>query len=143
VGTYGYAAPDYIETGHLTTKSDVWSFGVVLYELLTGRRSLDRNRPANEQKLLDWVRQFPIDSRRFNMIMDHRLQYQFSVKAAREIAKLADRCLAKQAKERPKMSDVVESLRLIIQIKETGRGPGEEHSRSSPGKGKTAESSRR
>ncbi|KAF3446051.1 hypothetical protein FNV43_RR11230 [Rhamnella rubrinervis] len=58
VGTYGYAAPDYIETGHLTTKSDVWSFGVVLYEVLTGRRSLERNRPRMEQKLLEWVKEF-------------------------------------------------------------------------------------
>ncbi|ONK59153.1 uncharacterized protein A4U43_C08F3530 [Asparagus officinalis] len=139
VGTYGYAAPDYIETGHLTTRSDVWSFGVVLYELLAGRRSLERNRPANEQKLLDWVKQFPIESRRFNMIMDPRLQYQFSVKAAREIAKLADKCLVKQAKERPQMSEVVESLKQIAQIKESGGGSGDsrgESSSSVSGKGK-------
>lgn len=114
VGTHGYAAPEYIETGHLTTKSDIWSFGVVLYELLTGRRSLDRNRPANEQKLVNWVREHPVDSRKFNMIMDPRLQNQYSSKAAREIAKLAERCLLKQAKERPKMSEVVETLRLIV-----------------------------
>ncbi|KAJ6845120.1 putative serine/threonine-protein kinase PBL19 [Iris pallida] len=120
VGTYGYAAPDYIETGHLTTKSDVWSFGVVLYELLAGRRSLERNRPTGEQKLLEWVKQHPADSGRFNMIMDPRLQHQFSDKAAREIAKLADRCLNRQAKERPKMSEVVECLKQAIEIKDTG-----------------------
>lgn len=143
VGTYGYAAPDYIETGHLTTKSDVWSFGVVLYELLTGRRSLERNRPADEQKLLDWVRQFPIESRRFNMIMDPRLQYQFSMKAAREIAKLADRCLAKLAKERPKMSEVVESLKEIMLIKETAAtGDARDRSHGTSGKGKRTEPSR-
>lgn len=118
MGTFGYAAPDYVETGHLTTKSDVWSFGVVLYELLTGRRSLERNRPANERKLIEWVKQFPIETRRFNMIMDPKLQYQFSLKSAREIAKLADKCLAKQAKERPKMSEVVESLKQIIKMKD-------------------------
>jgi serine/threonine protein kinase len=39
MGTFGYAAPDYVQTGHLTTKSDVWSFGVVLYEILTARRA--------------------------------------------------------------------------------------------------------
>ncbi|KAJ6850606.1 putative serine/threonine-protein kinase PBL19 [Iris pallida] len=121
VGTYGYAAPDYIETGHLTTKSDVWSFGVVLYELLAGRRSLERSRPTGEQKLLEWVKQYPADSRRFNVIMDPRLQSQFSDKAAREIAKLADRCLNRQAKERPKMSEVVERLKEAIQMKETGK----------------------
>ncbi|PKA46135.1 putative receptor-like protein kinase [Apostasia shenzhenica] len=118
VGTYGYAAPDYIETGHLTIKSDVWSFGVVLYELLTGRRSLDRNRPSNEQKLLDWVKQFPIESKRFNMVMDPRLSYQYSLKAAREMAKLANSCLSKQAKERPRMSQVVQILIHIVQINE-------------------------
>ena len=55
VGTYGYTAPDYIETGHLTAKSDVWSFGVVLYEMLTGSRSLERNLPKTKQRLLEWV----------------------------------------------------------------------------------------
>jgi serine/threonine protein kinase len=40
---------------HLTAKSDVWSFGMVLYEILTGRRSIEKNRPSNEQKLLEWV----------------------------------------------------------------------------------------
>ncbi|KAJ4733456.1 Protein kinase superfamily protein [Rhynchospora pubera] len=111
VGTYGYAAPDYIETGHLTTKSDVWSFGVVLYEIITGRRSLDRNRPPGEQKLLEWVRQYPPEKRSFRMIIDPKLRNLYSLKAAIEIAKLAESCLAKNSKERPKMSEVVERLR--------------------------------
>lgn len=115
VGTHGYAAPDYIETGHLTSKSDVWSFGVVLYEILTGRRSLDRNRPQGEQKLLEWVGQFPPDSRNFRMIMDPKLRGEYSSKAAREIAKLAQSCLLKTPKERPAMSEVVEVLRRAVQ----------------------------
>ncbi|CAL5401368.1 unnamed protein product [Camellia sinensis] len=116
VGTYGYAAPDYVQTGHLTTKSDVWSFGVVLYEILTGRRSFERNLPKMEQRLLDWVKQFPVDSKKFSMIMDPRLERQYSLNAARKIAKLADQCLLKNAKERPLMSWVVESLKQIIQV---------------------------
>ncbi|KAK1305298.1 putative receptor-like protein kinase [Acorus calamus] len=124
VGTYGYAAPDYIETGHLTIKSDVWSFGVVLYEILTGRRSLEKNRPRGEQKLLEWVRQFPPDSRRFSMIMDPRLGNQYSMEAARRIAKLADSCLIKQSKNRPSMSKVVEALKQAIQASETGGTTG-------------------
>lgn len=115
VGTHGYAAPDYIETGHLTAKSDVWSFGVVLYEILSGRRSLDRNRPRSEQKLLEWVKHYPADSRKFSVIMDPRLEHQYSLGAARKVAKLADACLSKNSKERPKMSEVVESLKQIIQ----------------------------
>ncbi|XP_057800118.1 probable serine/threonine-protein kinase PBL19 isoform X1 [Salvia miltiorrhiza] len=116
VGTYGYAAPDYIETGHLTSKSDVWSFGVVLYEMLTGRRSLERDRPKSEQKLLEWVKQYPADSRKFGMVVDQRLQKDYSLNAARKMAKLADACLVKSAKDRPKMSKVVESLKQIVQL---------------------------
>lgn len=118
VGTYGYAAPEYVETGHLTIQSDLWSFGVVLYEILTGRRALDRNRPTTEQKLLDWVKQYPADSKRFSIIMDPRLRNQFSPTAARKIAKLADSCLNKNAKDRPTMNQVVESLKEAIQDSE-------------------------
>ncbi|KAJ3692773.1 hypothetical protein LUZ60_011868 [Juncus effusus] len=116
VGTHGYAAPDYIETGHLTIKSDVWSFGVVLYEILTGRRSLNRNLPAGEQKLLEWVKNYPPDSRTFRMIIDPKLRHLYSLKAAREIARLADSCLAKNPKERPKMSEVVERLKQAVEM---------------------------
>ena len=115
VGTYGYAAPEYVETGHLTIHSDIWSFGVVLYEILTGRRTLERNRPVVEQKLLDWVKQFPVDSKRFSMIIDPRLINEYSFNAAKQIAKLADSCLKKNARERPTMTQVVESLKQIIQ----------------------------
>ncbi|KAL6494152.1 hypothetical protein OROGR_032061 [Orobanche gracilis] len=129
VGTYGYAAPDYIETGHLTSKSDVWSFGVVLYEILTGRRSLERERPKSEQNLLDWVKQYPADSRKFCTIVDPRLENLYSLSAARKIAKLADSCLVKSAKDRPMMSKVVETLKQVVEV------PGGE----SPPEGKYSE----
>ncbi|GMN30847.1 hypothetical protein TIFTF001_002995 [Ficus carica] len=128
VGTYGYAAPEYIETGHLSVHSDIWSFGVVLYEILTGRRALERSRPTAEQKLLDWVKQFPADSKRFSMIMDPHLRGEFSPSVARRVAKLADSCLNKNAKDRPTMSLIVESLKEAIQ---------ESESKSSPGNGKS------
>lgn len=118
VGTYGYAAPEYVETGHLTIQSDIWSFGVVLYEILTGRRALERNRPTVEQRLLDWVKLYPADSKRFSIIMDPRLRNQFSPIAAKKIAKLADSCLNKNAKDRPTMKQVVESLKQAIQDSE-------------------------
>nr|GMC85150.1 probable serine/threonine-protein kinase PBL19 [Ipomoea batatas] len=118
IGTMGYTAPEYIETGHLSVKTDVWSFGVVLYEILTGRRAMERNRPSSEQKLLEWVKQYPADSSRFSVIIDSRLRNQHSLKAARRIAKLADSCLNKDARDRPTMSHVVEILKQVIEDSE-------------------------
>ncbi|XP_021768080.1 probable serine/threonine-protein kinase PBL19 [Chenopodium quinoa] len=114
VGTFGYAAPEYVDTGHLKQKSDIYSFGVVLYEILTGRRAIERNRPVSEQKLLDWVKQFPADSKMFSMMMDFRLRNQYPLSTARKIAKLADRCLVKTAEERPDMSEIIEVLKGAV-----------------------------
>uniref|UniRef100_A0A251T686 Putative mitogen-activated protein (MAP) kinase kinase kinase, MLK1/MLK2/MLK4 n=1 Tax=Helianthus annuus TaxID=4232 RepID=A0A251T686_HELAN len=71
-----YAAPEYIETCHLIAKKDVWSFGIVLYESLTCRRTVERNRPNEDQKLLDWVRRHLIDSKKkkIRIILDPRLE---------------------------------------------------------------------
>ena len=114
VGTIGYAAPEYVQTGKLTAKSDVWSFGVVLYELITGRRAVERNLPRNEQKLLEWVRPYVSDPRKFHLIVDPRLEGQYCIKSAHKLATLANKCLMKQPKSRPKMSEVVEFLGNII-----------------------------
>ncbi|GMY10882.1 serine/threonine-protein kinase PCRK1 [Fagus crenata] len=114
VGTVGYAAPEYVQTGRLTAKSDVWSFGVVLYELITGRRAVERNLPRSEQKLLEWVRPYASDSKKFHLIVDPRVEGQYCIKSAQKLSSLANRCLMKQPKSRPKMSEVVEILGNII-----------------------------
>ncbi|XP_073149286.1 serine/threonine-protein kinase PCRK1 [Henckelia pumila] len=114
VGTVGYAAPEYIHTGRLTTKSDVWSFGVVLYELITGRRVLERNLPRGEQKLLEWVRPYVSDPKKFHLILDQRLEGQYSMKSAQKLASLANKCLMKHPRSRPKMSEIIEMLGSMI-----------------------------
>ncbi|CAN6235785.1 unnamed protein product [Urochloa humidicola] len=132
MGTFGYAAPDYVQTGHLTTKSDVWSFGVVLYEILTGRRAIERGRPRGEQKLLDWVRRHPAGSDRFGDIVDARLEGRYPARGAGEVAALADRCLAKHARDRPAMGEVVEWLRQAMRHTETDGGGDVVGCRGSP-----------
>ncbi|KAH1064635.1 hypothetical protein J1N35_029622 [Gossypium stocksii] len=115
VGTIGYAAPEYIQTGRLTIKSDVWSYGVFLYELITGRRPLDRNRPKGEEKLLEWVRPHISNIKKFRLIIDPRLDGKYSLKSAHKLAAVANKCLTRQAKLRPKMSEVLEMVDGIVE----------------------------
>ncbi|KAJ4891953.1 Protein kinase superfamily protein [Raphanus sativus] len=115
VGTIGYAAPEYIQTGHLTAKSDVWSYGIFLYELITGRRPFDRNRPRNEQNILEWVRPHLTDIKKFKMIIDPRLEGNYYLKSALKLAAVANRCLMVKAKSRPTMGEVSEMLERIVE----------------------------
>lgn len=55
MGTYGYCAPEYAMSGKLTVKSDIYCFGVVLLELITGRKAIDLSQKQGEQNLVTWV----------------------------------------------------------------------------------------
>ncbi|EEF46273.1 serine/threonine-protein kinase RIPK [Ricinus communis] len=123
MGTQGYAAPEYIMTGHLTAMSDVYSFGVVLLELLTGRRSVDKSRPQREQKLAEWARPMLNDPRKLGRIMDPRLEGQYSETGARKAAALAYLCLSHRPKQRPIMSIVVKTLESFKDFEDIPVGP--------------------
>ncbi|KAI3794855.1 hypothetical protein L1987_37495 [Smallanthus sonchifolius] len=109
MGTYGYAAPEYIMTGHLTPRSDVYSYGVVLLELVTGRKSLDKSRPAREQNLADWALPLLKEKKKLLDIADPRLG-DYPVKGFQKAAMLAYHCLNRNPKARPLMRDIVDSL---------------------------------
>jgi len=111
----GYAAPEYLQTGRLTSKNDVWSYGVFLYELITGRRPLDRNRPKGEQKLLEWIKPYLSDTKKFQLILDPRLDKKQVIRSAQRLATVANRCLVKNPKNRPKMSEVLEMVNGIVE----------------------------
>jgi hypothetical protein len=116
MGTHGYAAPEYILTGHLTAKSDVYSFGVVLLELLTGRRSVDKRRGRREQNLVDWARPYLRRADRLHRFMDPSLEMQYSARAAEKAAKVAHQCLQSVPKARPSMRDVVDALEPLLAL---------------------------
>lgn len=103
-------------SGHLTTMSDVYSFGVVLLELLTGKRSVDKNRPLREQDLVEWARPLLKDTHKLERIMDPRLEGQYSIEGARKVAALVHQCVSNQAKTRPTMRTVVKSLEPIMHL---------------------------
>ncbi|GMH27609.1 hypothetical protein Nepgr_029452 [Nepenthes gracilis] len=118
MGTYGYAAPEYVMTGHLTSRSDVYSFGVVLLEMITGRRSMDKNRPNGEHNLVEWARPHLGERRRFYRLIDPRLEGHFSIKGAQKAVQLAAHCLSRDPKARPLMSEVVEALKPLPNMKD-------------------------
>ncbi|XP_044454494.1 receptor-like cytoplasmic kinase 176 isoform X1 [Triticum aestivum] len=123
MGTYGYAAPEYLATGHLTTKSDVYSFGVVLLEMLSGRRAVDKNRPTGEHNLVEWARPYLTSKRRIFRVLDPRLGGQYSLAKAQKAASLALQCLSVDSRNRPSMEQVVVALEQLHDAKEGGNSP--------------------
>ncbi|XP_027169377.1 probable serine/threonine-protein kinase PIX13 [Coffea eugenioides] len=112
--TLGYAAPEYIRTGQLCVKSDVYGFGVVLAEVLTGLRALDTCRPKGKHYLFNWIKCQLFDKTKIEGVMDSRLEGKYPIKAAVGVAKLAQNCLAFDPKARPSMKQVVDALEHII-----------------------------
>ncbi|GFZ14917.1 protein kinase superfamily protein [Actinidia rufa] len=121
MGTYGYAAPEYMATGHLTAKSDVYSFGVVLLEMLTGKRAMDKNRPPGEHNLVEWAKPYLTSKRRILHVMDARIEGQYSTGGVLRAAMLAIKCLATEPKFRPKMEEVVKALEQLQELKDDDR----------------------
>lgn len=101
------------ELGHLTAKSDVYSYGVVLLEILSGRRAIDKNRPAGEHRLVEWSKPFLANKRKVFRIMDNRLEGQYSMDVAQKVANLALRCISLEPKLRPKMAEIVKELEQL------------------------------
>ncbi|KAF7116631.1 hypothetical protein RHSIM_RhsimUnG0022500 [Rhododendron simsii] len=116
-GPYGYAAPEYIATGHLYVKSDVYSFGVILLELLMGARVVDVTRTMGAHNLIDWAKPSLVDERKLKKIMDLGLENQYPPKAAFKVAGLVLKCLESDPKNRPPMEEVLVTLQHINSIK--------------------------
>jgi interleukin-1 receptor-associated kinase 1 len=116
MGTYGYAAPEYMATGHLTAMSDVYGFGVVLLEMLVGRRALEPGRAGRVGNLVDWARPILIRGKKLEKIVDRRMEQQgpYSARALERVARLAYDCLSQNPKVRPAMSKVVHVLQAAL-----------------------------
>ncbi|KAL7092496.1 hypothetical protein ACP275_12G167700 [Erythranthe tilingii] len=114
MGTYGYAAPEYVMTGHLTARSDVYGFGVVLLEMLIGRRAMDKSRPSREHNLVEWARPLLNHNKKLLRILDPRIEGQYSTRILIKVASLAYQCLSQNPKGRPVMSQVIEILEPLV-----------------------------
>ncbi|KAK3232483.1 hypothetical protein Dsin_004364 [Dipteronia sinensis] len=82
---------------------------------VTGRRPVDRNRPENKQKLLDWVRAHLTDVKKFTLMIEPKLEGKYSLKSAQKLAAIANKCLSRQAKTHPTTNEVLELLNKIVE----------------------------
>lgn len=98
-------------------KSDVYGFGVVLLEILSGLRALDTRRPSTQQNLADWMKPMLGKKGKLKILMDARIEGQYCLKAALMASQLALQCLDAEPKKRPSMKEVLEELEEIEAIK--------------------------
>lgn len=115
-GTFGYLAPEYAVTGKITTKVDVFSFGVVLMELLSGLMALDESRPEESQYLAAWFWNIKSDKKKLMAAIDPTLDInEETFESVSIIAELAGHCTAREPNQRPEMGHAVNVLAPLVE----------------------------
>ncbi|GAY63927.1 proline-rich receptor-like protein kinase PERK9 [Citrus sinensis] len=110
MGTFGYMAPEYASSGKLTEKSDVFSFGVVLLELITGRKPVDASQPLGDESLVEWARPLlshALENEEFDNLADPRLGENYVEGEMFRMIEAAAACVRHSAAKRPRMGQVV------------------------------------
>ncbi|XP_038874346.1 receptor protein kinase TMK1 [Benincasa hispida] len=116
-GTFGYLAPEYAVTGRVTTKVDVFSFGVILMELITGRRALDESQPEESMHLVTWFRRMQINKDSFHKAIDPTIDLTEETFASiNTVAELAGHCCAREPYQRPDMGHAVNVLSSLVEF---------------------------
>ncbi|XP_017238693.1 inactive protein kinase SELMODRAFT_444075 isoform X2 [Daucus carota subsp. sativus] len=109
IGTFGYLAPEYAQTGEVTEKADVYSFGVVLVELITGRKAIDLNRPKGQQSLTEWARPL-LAEKAVSELIDPRIRNCYAEQELLSMLHCASLCIRQDPHSRPCMSQVLQIL---------------------------------
>lgn len=131
MGTFGYLAPEYAASGKLTDKSDVFSYGVMLLELLTGRRPVDKDQTYMDDSLVEWARPLlmrALEEDNLDSLIDPRLQNDFDPNEMTRMVACAAACTRHSAKRRPKMSQVVRALEGDVSLADLNEGVRPGHS---------------
>ncbi|CAA0828332.1 Protein NSP-INTERACTING KINASE 1 [Striga hermonthica] len=109
-GTVGHIAPEYLSTGQSSEKTDVFGFGILLLELITGQRALQFGKSANQKgAVLDWVKTLH-QEKKIDDIVDKDLKNNFDRIEVEEMVQVALLCTQYLPGTRPKMSEVVRML---------------------------------
>lgn len=109
---FRYVAPEYAMTGHLLVKSDVYSYGVVLLELLTGRKPVDMSRPPGQENLVTWARPLLTSKEGLETIIDPSLDIN-KYDSLAKVAAIVSMCVQPEVDQRPFMGEVVQALKLV------------------------------
>ncbi|KAK3443160.1 hypothetical protein EUGRSUZ_B03317 [Eucalyptus grandis] len=113
MGTFGYLAPEYASSGKLTDRSDVFSFGVVLLELITGRKPVDATQPLGDESLVEWARPLLLQALETgdpSELVDPRLEKNYVEGEMFRMIEAAAACIRHSAAKRPRMVQVVRAL---------------------------------
>ncbi|XP_024365811.1 protein kinase STUNTED isoform X2 [Physcomitrium patens] len=110
VGTFGYLAPEYFMYGRVNEKTDVFAFGVVLLELITGRKPIDTTRPKGEENLVKWARPL-LSDRAVNRLVDPQLQGVYDAGQMNNMLIAAFLCIQQSTQRRAQMSRILHILR--------------------------------
>ncbi|PWA61705.1 protein kinase-like domain-containing protein [Artemisia annua] len=109
-GTVGHIAPEYLSTGQSSEKTDVFGFGILLLELITGQRALEFGKAANQKgAMLDWVKKIH-QEKKLDILVDKDLKNNYDTVELEELVKVALLCTQYLPGHRPKMSEVVRML---------------------------------
>ncbi|XP_075511243.1 proline-rich receptor-like protein kinase PERK15 [Primulina tabacum] len=130
MGTFGYLAPEYASTGKLTEKSDVYSYGIMLLELITGRRPIDLS--SDDDSLVDWARPILIQAAEggsYEELVDPRLENNYDHHVMLRMVASAAACIRHSARRRPKMSQIVRALEGDVSLEDLNEGVRPGHSR--------------
>uniref|UniRef100_A0A2N9ITI3 Protein kinase domain-containing protein n=1 Tax=Fagus sylvatica TaxID=28930 RepID=A0A2N9ITI3_FAGSY len=114
-GTYGYFAPEYAATGRVTTKVDVYAFGVILMELITGRKALDNTMPDDRFHLVTWFRQILINENISNAIDQILNPDEETMESIYKVVELAGHCTTRDPYQRPDMGHAVNILSTLVE----------------------------
>lgn len=115
-GTFGYLAPEYAATGRVTTKVDVYAYGVVLMEIITGRKALDETMPDEKAHLVAWFRRVLINKENIRKSIDPLLNPDDETyDSICKVAELAGHCTARESFQRPDMGHAVNVLGPLVE----------------------------